>query len=86
MELFLAGSNQTDFAPNYRLLKKFHRKSPRKLLSVSSKLESAWVHIITNIVTVSSDDNWLRKVKEVVDKEQGRSIWVAEEGKVSYKS
>jgi len=45
-------------------------------------LEAAWIHIITNIVTVSSDDNWLRKVKDVIDKEQGRSIWVAEEGKV----
>ncbi|KAF5291383.1 hypothetical protein FQR65_LT01693 [Abscondita terminalis] len=60
-------------------LPKFAHKSSKKLLEQCQKLDKVWNHIFSSVVTLNDNtDNWYRKVREIIDKQQSGAVWMSE--------
>lgn len=59
-------------------------KSSKKLLEQCQKLDKVWNHIFSATVTLNDNtENWYRKVRELIDKQQTGALWMSE-AKVSF--
>lgn len=54
-------------------------KSSKKLLEQCQKLDKVWSHIFSSTITLNDNtDNWYRKVREIIDKQQSGALWMSE--------
>ncbi|KAK5641793.1 hypothetical protein RI129_010340 [Pyrocoelia pectoralis] len=60
-------------------LPKSAHKSSKKLLEQCQKLDKVWNHIFCSTITLNDNtDNWYRKVREIIDKQQSGAVWMSE--------
>ncbi|KAK4874165.1 hypothetical protein RN001_013525 [Aquatica leii] len=60
-------------------LPKSAHKSSKKLLEQCQKLHKVWNHIFCSTITLNDNtDNWYRKVREIIDKQQSGAVWMSE--------
>ncbi|XP_076275264.1 zonula occludens-like protein polychaetoid isoform X2 [Rhynchophorus ferrugineus] len=60
-------------------LPKTAHKSSKKLLEQCQKLDKVWNHIFNSTVNLTDNsDTWYRKVREIIDKQQGGALWMSE--------
>ncbi|XP_030745371.1 tight junction protein ZO-1 isoform X2 [Sitophilus oryzae] len=60
-------------------LPKTAHKSSKKLLEQCQKLDKVWSHIFNSTVNLTDNsDTWYRKVREIIDKQQGGALWMSE--------
>lgn len=60
-------------------LPKSAHKSSKKLLEQCQKIDKVWSHIFSSSITLTDNtDNWYRKVREIIDKQQSGALWMSE--------
>ncbi|XP_044758711.1 tight junction protein ZO-1 isoform X3 [Coccinella septempunctata] len=60
-------------------LPKSAHKSSKKLLEQCQKLDKVWSYVFSSTITLNDNtDNWYRKVRDVIDKQQGGALWMSE--------
>ncbi|KAK9883620.1 hypothetical protein WA026_001793 [Henosepilachna vigintioctopunctata] len=60
-------------------LPKSAHKSSKKLLEQCQKLDKVWSHVFSATITLNDNtDNWYRKVRDVIDKQQSGALWMSE--------
>ncbi|XP_045478453.1 tight junction protein ZO-1 isoform X4 [Harmonia axyridis] len=60
-------------------LPKSAHKSSKKLLEQCQKLDKVWSYVFSSTITLNDNtDNWYRKVRDVIDKQQSGSLWMSE--------
>ncbi|XP_064213330.1 tight junction protein ZO-1 isoform X3 [Tribolium castaneum] len=60
-------------------LPKSAHKSSKKLLEQCQKLDKVWSHIFSATITMNDNtDNWYRKVRDIIDKQQSGALWMSE--------
>jgi tight junction protein 1 len=54
-------------------------KSSKKLLEQCQKLDKVWNHVFSATITMNDNtDNWYRKVRDIIDKQQSGALWMSE--------
>lgn len=49
------------------------------MLEQCQKLDKVWSHIFCATITLNDNtDNWYRKVREIIDKQQSGALWMSE--------
>jgi tight junction protein 1 len=60
-------------------LPKSAHKSSKKLLEQCQKLDKVWNHVFSATITMNDNtDNWYRKVRDIIDKQQSGALWMSE--------
>lgn len=60
-------------------LRRSAHKSSKKLLEQCQKLDKVWNHVFSATITMNDNtDNWYRKVRDIIDKQQSGALWMSE--------